>query len=99
MRRMGRVHSPSGAKSIVHDSEVVPAGYRFAFELRVPRERLTEDQIAQVCACMQVVGLGSARSMERGKFRVDQLTITDAKPKPKAKAEKLLDKAAKLDVT
>jgi len=96
---MGRVHSPSGAKSIVHDSEVVPAGYRFAFELRVPRERLTEDQIAQVCACMQVVGLGSARSMERGKFRVDQLTITDAKPKPKAKAEKLLDKAAKLDVT
>jgi len=78
---MGRVNTPSGKMSIVHDTEIVPPGRRFSFELRVPRDRLTEGQIASIFAALQEIGLGSARSLERGKFRIDTLTITDTKPK------------------
>ena len=85
---MGRVRGPAGAKSIVHDSEVVPAGCRFAFELRVPRDRFTEEQIASIFACMQVIGVGSAKALERGKFKVNQVEISDAKrPKKEPAAE------------
>lgn len=76
---MGRVRTPQGEKSIVHDSEIAPAGCRFSFELRTPRERFSEEQIATICACLQVVGVGSAKALERGKIRIDRLEIVGAK--------------------
>lgn len=76
---MGRVNTPQGAKSIVHDSEIAPPGCRFTFELRVAKGRFTKDIIAQMFAAAQQLGLGSARSMERGKFKVEKLEIMDVK--------------------
>jgi hypothetical protein len=78
---MGRVNTPQGAKSIVHDSEVAPAGTRFEFELRMPFVKITTEDIARVFAAAQVVGLGSARSMECGHFKIDQLEVIDDKKK------------------
>ena len=72
---MGRVNTPMGEKSIVHDSEVAPSGTRFELQFRMPSSTLTEDQIASIFAAARVVGLGSAKALERGKFEIDELNI------------------------
>ena len=72
---MGRVSTPSGPVSIIHKSECLAPGTRFAFEFRFLQNFLTQDDIADVIAFMMTIGLGSARSMERGKFRVDEAEI------------------------
>jgi hypothetical protein len=74
---MGRVNTPQGAKSIVHHSEVAPPGTRFAFELRVPFDRLTEQDLMRVFAYVGQIGLGSAKALERGKFKVLSLDIEE----------------------
>jgi len=74
-RFMGRVNTPQGAKSIVHDSEFAPPGCRLAFEFRFPPGKLTEENIVAIMACAQQVGLGSAKSLECGKFRIDRLVV------------------------
>lgn len=74
-RFMGRVHTPQGSKSIVTWSECAPPGTRFSFELRYYPARLTQDNMADVFAAAMVLGLGSCKSFERGKFRVDKLSF------------------------
>ena len=72
---MGRVNTPQGSKSIVHWSEVMPAGSEFAFELRVGSLQIKGDDLTKTFAVAQNIGLGSCKAMERGKFRVDRLEI------------------------
>lgn len=74
-RFLGSVNTPSGRKSIVHHSEVAPVGCSFSFEWRLPPNKLTEDNIVDILAAMQQVGLGSCRSMERGKLIINEATI------------------------
>ena len=72
---MGRVSTPHGAKSIIHHSECVAPGTRFAWEMRFLSSRVNEDDVRDVLALMMVVGLGSARSLERGKFRIEKAEV------------------------
>jgi len=83
----GRVQSPTGAKSIVHHSEVVEAGSRFAYEFRFMRREVTEEQIEQLLAVLGVVGTGSARSLERGKYNVEKAEVDLGAEPAKAKAK------------
>lgn len=76
----GKVSTPQGSKSIIHHSECVPVGTRFSWEMRFLSGRVVEEDIRDVLALMMVVGLGSARSLERGKFRIEQAEI-NLKPK------------------
>lgn len=72
----GRVSGPSGSNSIVTTSECAPAGTKFSFEFRFKTTpKFGTEDIARVVAAMQVIGLGSAKSLERGKFRVTKLAI------------------------
>lgn len=72
---MGRVSTPHGAKSIIHHSECIAPGTRFAWEMRFLSNRVNEDDVRDVLALMMVVGLGSARSLERGKFKIEKAEI------------------------
>jgi hypothetical protein len=72
---MGRVQTPSGPVSIVHQAECIEAGSRFAYEFRFPKGKLKEDDMRDVLAMSMIVGLGSARSLERGKFRIEKAEI------------------------
>lgn len=71
----GRVNTPQGAKSIVHDSEVAPPGCRFTWQMRIAKGKWTEHMVAKTVAVMQVIGLGSVRSLEKGKIRVERLEV------------------------
>ena len=73
-RFAGSVTGPSGRKSIIHDSECLPAGSRFEFEYRFKSTKMTPENIADMYAVAMVIGLGSCKAMERGKFRVETLT-------------------------
>lgn len=86
---MGRVSTPTGPVSIIHKSECLAPGTRFAFEFRFLQNFLDEDDIQDVLAFMMTIGLGSARSLERGKFRIEnaELELGEVKRKP-AKKEK-----------
>jgi hypothetical protein len=80
-RIFGRVHTPQGAKSIVTDCEVAPAGTMAEFEWRWYAGKLTEDDVLSALALAGNCGLGSARSLERGKFEIVEAEITTKKPK------------------
>ncbi len=69
----GRVQSPQGSKSIVNDAECVAPGSRFAFEFRFYPSRIKSGDMADIFASAMIVGLGSAKSFERGKFSVNEL--------------------------
>ena len=88
---MGRVPSPQGPVSIIHRSECAGPGTRFAWEFRyMPVKELTQSAVEDLLAMMMIVGLGSARSLERGKFRIETAEIEMVKPyqakPPKVKA-------------
>jgi hypothetical protein len=85
---MGRVQSPQGSKSIVTDAQCIAPGSRFEFSLRYPPYRIDDETIADIFASMMIIGLGSAKSFEKGKFRIEKLTITEAVEKPRAKGAK-----------
>jgi hypothetical protein len=72
---MGRVQTPTGPVSIIHQSECIAPGSRFAWEFRFIKGKLKEIDLKDCLALMMVVGLGSARSLERGKFRIENLEI------------------------
>lgn len=78
---MGRVGTPQGSKSIVTDAECVATGSRFSFSLRFKPGRITQNDIVDIFACAMVIGLGSAKSFERGKFRIASLTVGPAEAK------------------
>ncbi len=72
---------PKGKVSIIHHSECAIPGTRFAYELRFRPEKMTEDDLADLLAMSMVVGLGSVRSMENGKFRIVNCEIDIPKVK------------------
>jgi len=72
----GRVHTPQGPKSIVHDCQIVEAGAMFSFEFRIPKDsKAKEGDLVKTFAVAQQVGVGSARSLERGKYKILELQI------------------------
>jgi len=72
---MGRVQTPQGQASIIHHSECIEPGSRFAFEFRFMPGKVKEEDMRDVLAMTMVVGLGSARSLERGKFSIDYAEV------------------------
>jgi hypothetical protein len=97
-RIFGRVHTPQGAKSIVTDCEVAPVGTMAEFEWRWYTGKLNSNDVLSALALAGNCGLGSARSLERGKFEVVEAEIIDERkdkdkdddgePKKKGKAKK-----------
>jgi hypothetical protein len=87
----GRVTLPTGSVSIVNDCECAPPGTRFAFDFRWYGKRISGDDMADIFASAMVIGLGSAKAFERGKFKVNQLTYDGAERQyhePKTKTAK-----------
>ena len=76
---MGRVSSPQGSVSIVHTSECVAPKSRFGFEFRflpgIGKNQVKEQDIKDVLALAMIVGLGSVKALERGKFKIERATI------------------------
>jgi hypothetical protein len=79
-RFMGRVNTPQGAKSIVNDAECILPGARFAFRFQWFNGKLTESDIVSIFAGLPIVGVGSVKSLERGKFEIESLDIDVNKP-------------------
>lgn len=77
----GSVNTPAGRKSIVTNSECLPAGAIFEFSFQFHNGKLTEKDLVEIFACAQVIGVGSNRSLYRGKFEIEKLTITDVATK------------------
>lgn len=77
----GRVQSPQGSKSIVNDVECCPVGSRFSFQFQFMPTKINRDDIADVFASAMIIGLGSAKSFERGKFAINSLTFQNAREK------------------
>lgn len=69
-RLLGKVSTAQGLKSISHDCEAAPVGTRIAFEVRFPGDRIKESNVKDMLALGRVCGLGSARSLEYGRFKI-----------------------------
>lgn len=89
----GRIQSPKGSASIIHHSECAAPGSRFAFEYRFYGVRLSENDVADTFASAMVVGLGSCKAFERGKFSIQRLEYTPQVEK-RRKEEKKEEAAA-----
>lgn len=88
---MGRVQTPQGPVSIIHQSECVAPGSRFAYEFNfMPLKGMTEDVVRDILAMSQICGVGSARSLECGKFRIEHAEV-ELTSKPQYKVEKTAD--------
>lgn len=92
----GRVNTPTGSKSIVNDAESVKAGARFEFEFRYYPGKISMDDLADMFAAAMVIGLGSCKAYERGKYQVDKLTY-QAGTKRKGKEEKKAKEEDEID--
>lgn len=79
----GRVHTAQGAQSIVTDCEVIQPGTRAHFEFRWFPGKLREEDVFAMLAVAGNCGLGSARSLERGKFKIVECIIEDKGPAKK----------------
>lgn len=90
----GRIQSPQGSKSIVTDCECAPVGTRFSFEYRYYPARVKEKEIVDIFAAAMVIGLGSAKAFERGKFAVNTLVFEDSEIAHDEKAERAAAKKA-----
>lgn len=76
-RLQGKVQTPQGSKSIQHDSETVPVGTTFTFEIRLPRTTLTDKDVLDMIAVAGEVGLGSVRSLEYGNWIAEKVEVGD----------------------
>lgn len=72
----GKVSTPQGATSIVHDSEYVPEGTRFAFEYRFMKGKTSFEEVKSCLALACNQGVGSAKAFECGKFTVLSAKVT-----------------------
>lgn len=90
----GRVSSPQGSVSIVTLSECCLAGARFGFEYRFYNGNIVERDVTDFFAAAMIVGLGSAKSFERGKFRINRLTMERPEKISRKAVTKTLDIAA-----
>ena len=92
----GRVQTAKGAQSIVNDCEIAPIGTRGSFEFRWYPGKIREADFLDLVAIAGNCGFGSARSLERGKWKTLSLEILDkAEKKEKAEAAKEAKKKAK----
>lgn len=73
----GSVSTPKGRTSIHVKSEFVPVGSRFDFSVMFHKGRITDKDIKEIFAAAMVIGVGSAKAFEKGKFRINKLTIED----------------------
>jgi hypothetical protein len=92
----GRITTANGAVSIVTHAECVEPGATFEFEYLFLGGRMSEDEISKLVYLVGNTGLGSSRAMERGKFRVDEVSYIVPKPKEKI-TEELADTTKKKD--
>ncbi len=76
---MGRIQSPQGAKSITHHSECAEPGSRFAFEFRFVAGEVKAKNIEEILATLGVIGTGSGRSLERGKYQIEKAEVDGLK--------------------
>ena len=74
-RFMGRVGTPQGQKSIVHDSEIIPVGGEIELLVHWPAKRVLPDDMAAIWGLAQRIGLGSVKAMECGRFEIVSLDI------------------------
>lgn len=96
----GRVSTPKGSASIIHHSECVPPGTRFEFEFRYLRGKLSQNDIVDVLALSQIVGLGSVKALGSGKFRYLDVEILEAEKPRESKAareRKKVDESKKVE--
>ena len=71
----GRISGPSGSASIVAHKECAAKGTMIEFSYRWRDDVIPRAEIAKVFAAANVIGLGSAKSYELGKFQCDRLTV------------------------
>jgi hypothetical protein len=92
----GKVSTPNGAQSILTVAEVAAPGARFEFSFRFFDAKTTIEDVADIFSGAMIIGLGSARSLERGKFRIERLTVAfpESKRAKKEVSKKDLDAAA-----
>lgn len=74
----GRVQTPQGSKSIDSDCECAAPGSRFEFEFRYMPGKIKRDDIVDIFSCAMVIGLGSAKALECGKFSIVKLEYEEA---------------------
>jgi len=74
-RFQGKVSTPQGSNSIQHDSECVAPGTRFEFTFRFLPKSVTEEDLVKVMSLAQVIGLGSVKALERGRFTIDKMEV------------------------
>jgi hypothetical protein len=79
----GRVQTAKGSASIVNDCECAPPGTRFSFQLRFYPGKVTEDDILDIFSAASVIGLGSCKAYEKGKFEVNELIYNPGKLRKK----------------
>jgi hypothetical protein len=72
---MGNVASPNGRVNIVHDSECAPEGTTFEFMFQWYRGKLGEEEVVAIFSALPVVGVGSVKAMECGKFDIEHLEV------------------------
>jgi len=88
-RFTGSVGHPTGKVSICNDVEIVAPGSHFGFEMRVPSRVIKEPDLRLMLALMPRIGLGGARSFERGNYRWEYVEITaPVVPKQETKKKK-----------
>jgi len=75
----GRVQTPKGSMSIIHHTQFVPEGTLFEYEFQYLSRELTENDAADILALSMVVGLGSVRALDFGKFKIESATIVKNK--------------------
>lgn len=73
---MGSVNTPKGRMSIVHDSEIAPAGCEAFFTVEWPAGKVKCEDMATIIALSQRIGLGSVKAMESGRFECVKLEIS-----------------------
>jgi hypothetical protein len=76
---MGSVNTPKGRASIVHDSEIAPAGSSIYVRIEWPCKRITVRDMAGVLGLCERVALGSVKALERGRLVVEDLEIEGSK--------------------
>jgi hypothetical protein len=72
----GKVSTPAGALSIVHDSETAPVGTRFSFEYRFMEGKTSKEDALSILAVACNCGVGSAKAFECGKLKVINATFS-----------------------
>lgn len=70
----GSVGTPRGRRSIVSHRECFPIGTNFHFRFRWVDRSLKANDLAELIAMARVVGFGSCKPYERGKFEIVSLT-------------------------